>query len=119
MAKEDFMQIQLNTDNHVHGEESLALWAERELRERLHRFGEYITRIEVHLSDVTGGRVSGHDKRCKLEARLAGRAPLVVSHEAGKVADALHGATDKLTRALETALGRERDAHGRDSVRSR
>jgi hypothetical protein len=112
------MQIQLNTDNHVHGEESLALWAERELRERLHRFGEYITRIEVHLSDVTGGRVSGHDKRCKLEARLAGRAPLVVSHEAGKVADALHGATDKLTRALETALGRERDAHGRDSVRS-
>ena len=27
------MQIQLNTDNHVHGEESLAQWAERELRE--------------------------------------------------------------------------------------
>jgi Sigma 54 modulation protein / S30EA ribosomal protein len=118
LAKEDFMQIQLNTDNHVHGEESLALWAERELRERLHRFGEHITRIEVHLSDIHGGRVSEHDKRCKLEARLAGRAPLVVSHDAGKVADALHGATEKLTRALDTALGRVRDAHGRDSVRS-
>lgn len=112
------MQIQLNTDNRVHGEESLALWAERELRERLHRFGEHITRIEVHLSDIHAGSASGHDKRCKLEARLAGRAPLVVSHDAGKVADALHGATEKLTRALQTALGRERDAHGRDSVRS-
>ena len=112
------MQIQLNTDNHVHGEESLAQWAERELRERLHRFGEHITRIEVHLSDIHGGRVSGQDKRCKLEARVAGRAPLVVSHDAGKVADALHGAIEKLARALDTALGRARDAHGRDSVRS-
>jgi hypothetical protein len=112
------MQIQLNTDNRVHGDESLALWAERELRERLHRFGEHITRVEVHLSDVNGVRVSEHDKCCKLEARLAGRAPVVVSHEAGKVADALHGATEKLVRALDTALGRVRDAHGRDSVRS-
>jgi hypothetical protein len=34
------------------------------------------------------------------------------------VADALHGATEKLARALDTALGRVRDAHGRDSVRS-
>jgi hypothetical protein len=111
------MQIQLNTDNHVHGEESLAQWAERELRQRLHRFGDHITRIEIHLSDVNGARVSELDKRCKLEARLAGRAPLTVSHDAGKVADALFGAADKLARALDTALGRVRDAQGRDTIR--
>lgn len=111
------MQIQLHTDNHVHGEESLADWTDRELRERLSRFVDHITRVEVHLSDVNGARVSGQDKRCMLEARLAGRAPLAVSHDAGKVADALFGASDKLVRALDTALGRVRDAHGRDTIR--
>ncbi|HYN58657.1 MAG TPA: HPF/RaiA family ribosome-associated protein [Rubrivivax sp.] len=113
------MQIQVNTDNQVQGEESLASWAERELRERLHRFGEHITRIEVHLSDINGARVSEQDKRCSLEARIAGRRPLTVSHDAGKVADALYGASDKLARALDTALGRVRDARGRDTVRGR
>ncbi len=111
------MQIQLNTDNHVHGEESLAQWAERELRAKLHRFTDHITRVEIHLSDINGARVSEQDKRCKLEARLAGRPPLAVSHDAGKVADALHGAADKLQRALETALGRQRDAQGRATIR--
>lgn len=111
------MQIQLNTDNHVQGQESLADWAERELRVRLQRFVDHITRIEVHLSDVNAGRVSGQDKRCMLEARLAGRAPVAVTHDAGSVADALYGASDKLARALDTALGRVRDARGRDTIR--
>lgn len=111
------MQIQINTDNHVQGDESLNAWAEQELRDRLGRFGDSITRIEVHLSDVNGARIGGQDKRCKVEARLAGRQPVVVSHDAGKVADALFGAVDKLQRLLDTALGRARDAAGRETVR--
>jgi hypothetical protein len=111
------MQIQFNTDKHVHGEESLAAWAEGELRERLNRFGGQITRIEVHLSDINHARLSEQDKRCKLEARLAGRDPMIVSHDAAKVADALQGAAEKLARALDTTLGKARDAKGRDTVR--
>jgi hypothetical protein len=111
------MQIQINTGNHLQGDESLNAWAEQELRDRLGRFGDSITRVEVHLSDVNGARLGGEDKRCKLEARLAGRQPVVVSHDAGKVADALFGAVDKLQRLLDTALGRTRDAAGRSSVR--
>jgi hypothetical protein len=111
------MQIQINTGNHVQGDEALNAWAEQELRDRLGRFGDSITRVEVHLSDVNGARLGGEDKRCKLEARLAGRQPVVVSHDAGKVADALFGAVDKLQRLLDTALGRTRDAAGRSSVR--
>lgn len=111
------MQIQLNTDNHVHGEASLADWTERELRDRLRRFADHVTRIEVHLSDINGARPGEQDKRCKLEARLAGRQRLAVSHDAGKVADALHGAAEKLVRALDSALGKLRDAHGRETIR--
>jgi hypothetical protein len=42
---------------------------------------------------------------------------VAVSHDAAKVADALHGAADKLLRALDTTLGKQRDAHGRESIR--
>lgn len=111
------MQIQLNTDANVKGDEALAAWVDAELRERLTRFRDHITRIEVHLGDHSAARNGDKDKRCTLEARIAGRAPLAVSHEAAKVADAFLGATDKLARALDTALGRVRDAHGRDSIR--
>ncbi len=111
------MQIQLNTDNHVQGQDSLTEWAERELKNKLARFRDHITRIEVHLSDASGGRVGEHDKRCKLEARLAGQQPVAVSHDAAKVADALNGAAEKLLRVLDTTLGRQRDARGRESIR--
>jgi hypothetical protein len=111
------MQIQLNTDQHIQGSESLGEWVDRELKDKLGRFRETITRIEVHLSDVNGSRSGTADKRCLLEARLAGRQPVAVSHDAAKVADAVHGAAEKLTRALDSTLGRARDANGRESIR--
>ncbi len=113
------MQIQLNTDEHVQGNQALAAWVETELKDKFERFRDHITRVEVHLSDVNGSRAGEADKRCKLEARLAGRQPVAVSHDAGKVADALMGAADKMVRTLDTALGRARDARGRDSIRGK
>jgi uncharacterized small protein (DUF1192 family) len=109
--------VQVNTDNHIQGDEALTDWAQQELSQRLARFREQITRVEVHFSDLNATRGGALDKRCMLEARLAGRQPLAVSHEAHKVADALSGASDKLLRALDTALGRARDAQGRESIR--
>ncbi|MBY0236273.1 MAG: HPF/RaiA family ribosome-associated protein, partial [Burkholderiaceae bacterium] len=80
-------------------------------------FRDQITRIEVHLSDASATRVGDHDKRCKLEARLAGRQPVLVSHDAANVADSLHGAAEKLLRAVDSTLGKLRDAHGRETIR--
>lgn len=111
------MQVQLNTDKHIRGDESLAAWVEGELKDKLLRFGDHVTRVEVHLSDINGARSGDKDKRCKLEARLAGRQPVAVSHDAGKTAEAVQGAIDKLLRMLDTDLGRLRDAQGRDTLR--
>lgn len=111
------MQVQVHTDDKVQGGESLNTWVETEIKDKLARFSEHITRIEAHLSDASGTRVGAADKHCTLEARLAGHAPLAVNHEAAKVADAMHGALDKLARKLDHTLGRARDAHGRDTVR--
>jgi ribosome-associated translation inhibitor RaiA len=111
------MQIQLNTDANVEGRDALAAWVQSELKDELGRSGDPITRTEVHLSGANAARAGEAEMRCKLEARLAGRAPVAVSHDAAEVGEAFQGATDKLQRKLDTLLGRARKAHGRDSIR--
>jgi hypothetical protein len=111
------MQIQLNTDHHIHGDESLAQWVDQELKDKLARHRDAITRVEVHLSDTNASRSGDADKRCLLEARIAGRQPVAVTHDAPKVADALRGATEKLLHALEHLIGKERDVRRQGSIR--
>jgi len=60
----------------------------------------------------------GLDKRCRLEARVAGRPPVAVTAEAEKVAEALTKAADKLIHALDSDLGRAKDHHGHDTIRT-
>ena len=102
------MQVQLNTDNHIQGDDKLAAWVHAEISAKLDRFGDHLTRVKVHLSDSNASRGGSVDKRCMLEARPAGRQPVAVSHDAGTVADALLGAVAKMVRALDSALGRAR-----------
>lgn len=104
------MQIQINTDDNIKGSERLAQQVEAMVGDALDRFGEQITRVEVHLSDENSGQKGGvDDKRCLLEARLAGLQPIAVSHEAETMRQAVGGATEKLVRTLESTLGRLRD----------
>jgi hypothetical protein len=111
------MHVRLNTDANVNGSQSLAARLVRELDDKLARFRDRITRIEVHLSDAKAQRVGEADKCCVIEARPAGRRPIAVRHDAGNVADAFHGAADKLLRALDTVFARARTARRRRSIR--
>jgi hypothetical protein len=45
-----------------------------------------------------------------MEARLEGRQPTAVTHEAESLDDAVSGAADKLKRVIESTLGRLKDA---------
>ena len=112
------MQVQVHTDNKIQGGESLAHWIQEEATTRLGRFRDVITRVEVFLSDVDGGKSGANDKRCRLEARPAGRQPVTVTADADKVADAFTGAAEKLVRALEHVLGRVKDRNGRETIRT-
>ncbi len=101
------MLIQLNTDGNILGNEARAQQVEIVLRDALAHLTQHITRLEVHLSDVNSEAKQGaKDMRCLLEARLAGRQPTAVSHQAATVEQALHGAADKLKHSLESTLGR-------------
>lgn len=110
------MQIQLNTDSHISGREALAQQVEAVVMDALDRFSDQITRVEVHLSDVNSHKL-GHDdkpdKRCLLEARLAGRQPVAVSHQAATLDQAVDGAAGKLKRSLDSILGRLSNRKGR------
>jgi len=103
------MQIQINTDGNIEGKERLAEQVEAVVRDNLDRFSEQITRVEVHLSDENSDQKSGtDDKRCVLEARLAGLQPIAVSHEAVTVEQAVDGAAEKMVRSLDGTLWRLR-----------
>ena len=100
------MQMQVHTDNNIHGREEIVTFAENSLEGTIGRFGDRITRVEAHLSDTNSHKMKGDDIRCVLEARLAGHQPIAVSHQAPTVELALSGAADKLERSVESTLGR-------------
>ncbi|MGE0154735.1 MAG: HPF/RaiA family ribosome-associated protein [Reyranellaceae bacterium] len=112
------MQIQVNTDANIQGREDVVRYVEKEVTSVLGRFGDQITRIEVHLSDANAAKAGARDKRCTIEARLAGRKPEAVSDQGETLRAAVGGATRKLKRYLDKTLGRRDERKGGASIRS-
>jgi ribosomal subunit interface protein len=106
------MQVLVNSDHSIRGTESLTERVESIVTDAVDRYADRITRVEVHLNDANGDKHGDRDKRCTLEARVAGIAPVVVHHEASTVREAIDGAADKLERALEHAIERSNEADG-------
>ncbi len=113
------MIIQLHSDKNIDGNEGLAKHVTAELERSLARFAHQITRVEVHFRDANGERRGANDKRCMLEARLAGEEPLAVTNTADTVRGAFVGARDKLMRVLEKYESRHRPPKGRDPFEHR
>lgn len=108
------MQIQINSDRHIHADERLAEFVRDTLQSKLDRFADHLTRVEVHLSDENGHqKQDGHDKRCMLEARFEGLDPVAVTEHSATVGQAVTGAADKMQRKLSSVIGKLRDKHTR------
>jgi ribosome-associated translation inhibitor RaiA len=108
------MQIQINSDRNIQADERLAEFVRDTLQNKLSRFADYLTRIEVHLSDENGNsKHDGNDKRCLLEARPEGMEPIAITEHAATVGQAVTGAADKLQRKLSSVIGKLRDKHSR------
>lgn len=107
------MQIQLNTDHNIEGHEALAAQVSSVVECALSRFSEHITRVDVHLSDENSDKKGGNnDIRCLMEASFEGWQPIAVTHQTATLDQAIDGAADKLTRLIESTLGRLRNAEG-------
>ncbi len=71
------------------------------------RYGDRVTRVEAHLSDVDGqARSSAGEIRCTLEARLVGLDAVVVKAHAGNAHEAIDGAVRRLRRAVGAEIGK-------------
>jgi ribosomal subunit interface protein len=103
------MQININTDKSIERHQGLDDHVESVIEAAVGRFGEHITRVEVHLSDENSQKSIDGGNRCLLEARITGYQPIAVSEHAVNLHQAISGAADKLKRAVDSALGRLHD----------
>lgn len=101
------MQIQINAGDVQHSD-AVDERIENEVRTALELFGERITRVEVHLRNLNGPK-HGVDKRCVIEARLAGHDPLAVEADAEDLYQAVHLAAGKLERAVRHKVERHKE----------
>ena len=103
------MQIQINTDHNIEGHEALAAQVSGVVANALRRNSDHLTRVEVHLSDEDSDKGGQNEKRCVMEARLEGRQPVAVTHQAETLDQAVNGAAEKLARLIESTLSRLHD----------
>jgi len=103
------MQIQVYADKTIEGSERQNAYFSAEIETALQRFDNKITRVEVRFGDENGDKFDTKDKRCMIEARLAGMQPVAVTHFADTIENAFHGATDKLKNVLNTAFDKMRN----------
>ncbi|MDT9597864.1 HPF/RaiA family ribosome-associated protein [Sphingosinicella rhizophila] len=100
------MFIQISTDNQVDSDNIRDARLEEQIRQRLARFEERITDVEVHVSDPQGREGGNGELRCTLEARMTGLHPVAVHEEGTSVDRAVLGAAKKAARALDHQLGK-------------
>jgi ribosome-associated translation inhibitor RaiA len=100
------MKIQLNTDKNISGDERLESYLTSLLKDKLSRFSDHITRIEVHLADENGQKNGDDNLRCMLEARIENRKPIAVISHASTMEKAVNDALTKLNTSIETIVGR-------------
>lgn len=103
------MQIQFNTDKNVILSEEQIASSTSIISEELNRYSTQLTRLEIHLSDEDGNKDGLNDKRCMVEARLAGMKPIAVTDHANTHEQAISGTIYKLKTSLEKTIGRLKD----------
>lgn len=108
------MQFQFNSDSSVMGTENVAERIEVAVRQKLARFEDRLTRLEVHVSDENGPKHGADDKACMIEARPKGGKPMGVTEHAAKVDDAARKAANTLAQRLERHFGKG-DKHKHDA----
>jgi ribosome-associated translation inhibitor RaiA len=101
------MLIEVRTDGNINGSEQLSDHVKAEVRTALHRYGDRIRRVDVHLSDAVGNKTSHDDKCCMIEARRDGCEPILATHQESTMDQAIHGAVQRLKKSVDGAIGKE------------
>ncbi len=103
------MNIQFNTDRSLTLHDEFRNKLNNHLTEKLSRFSNHITRLEVHLSDENGNKKGQDDKKCVLEARVESRPSIAVTAAGNNYELAIDAAVSKLKSSLNTIMDRIKD----------
>jgi hypothetical protein len=101
------MQVRVEVDDHIDGREELLIRVKGVVEGSLDRFQDRITRVDVHLSQRERSPKGQGDLCCRMEAYAGPLTPIVVSHEAITLTEAIHAAAAKLHRAVLAVVGRK------------
>mgnify|MGYP006196942265 CR=1 FL=1 len=104
------MFIQIRTDNQIAADGERDARLEDEIRQRLARFEDRVTDLEVHVSDGNGS--NGASLRCTMEARMSGMEPIAVADHGATVDRAVLAAAKKAARAMDHQVGKRSDSKG-------
>jgi len=101
------MQILIHTDNRTELSAELREEIQTFVEEKLRRFEERITRMDVRLSDENSPAKGGpDDQQCVLDVRLSGLQPISVTDRGATVDLAVRGAVGKMRNLIESRLGK-------------
>jgi ribosome-associated translation inhibitor RaiA len=103
------MQIQINTDKNIEGNERLVSFFSSEVNSELERFDNLITRVEVHFGDENSEKFGKNDKRCLIEVRVAKKDPIAVTDYADTLEKAFYSALEKVKRVLNSTHEKMRE----------
>jgi len=95
------MRIEIRTDRRLESRRDLSEEVEVVVEKALSGFGDRITSVEVRLSGEEDPPSGRGDKRCLLETRTERFEPILTSHLASNVPEAVDGACGKTRRSLE------------------
>lgn len=100
------VQINIHGDKDVSGDGRDDI--ETMLRERLQRFDDVFTRLDVYINPNSAVHAGMEAFLCGIEARAIGKPPIKVHHAARRVDLAAEGAAVKLITATERRVARKR-----------
>ncbi|OYX24174.1 MAG: ribosomal subunit interface protein [Algoriphagus sp. 32-45-6] len=103
------MIIQLNTDKNIEGTARLESFVSEKISSGLKHYVGHITRVEVHLSDQNADKGGADDIQCKIETRLEGMKPVMVTGKSSSKEKALDEALDKMKAKLATVVGKSKN----------
>jgi hypothetical protein len=101
--------INIQVDNQIESDAGRNARLEEQIRQRMARFENRITDVEVHVSDLNGSKGGAGDLRSSIEVRVNGIQPIGVVETGTSVDRAVIGAAKKAVRALDHQLGKLND----------
>ena len=103
------MKVIINSNSQVELKQDAISHFESEISSSLERFADWVTRIEVHLTDENSSKKGGQDDiRCMMEARPSGHQPVSIEVRASSPSPAIQDAIEMLERRLDTMLSKIR-----------